>query len=103
MHLNFLNLNGGTSVILLSYDISNDKIRTRFSKFLTKFGHRIQYSVFEIDNSESMLDNIILEIKTKFEKHFSNEDSIMIMKLSSSCEIIRMGYAKNEEESIIIV
>ena len=90
-------------MILLSYDISNDKLRTKFAKFLSKFGHRIQYSVFEIDNSNSLLDNVILEIKTKFEKNFSNEDSIMIMKLSSSCEIIRMGYAKNEEDAIIIV
>ncbi|MGN1280548.1 MAG: CRISPR-associated endonuclease Cas2 [Succinivibrio sp.] len=90
-------------MILLSYDISNDKLRTKFSKFLSKFGHRLQYSVFEIDNSESMLDNIIIQIKANFEKHFSNSDSIMIMKLSPSCKITRMGYAKNEDETIIIV
>lgn len=90
-------------MILLSYDISDDKLRTKFSKFLSKFGHRLQYSVFEIDNSQTMLDNIILQIKSNFEKRFSESDSIMIMKLSPSCEIIRMGYAKHEEESIIIV
>lgn len=39
-------------MIIVSYDISNDKRRTKFSKYLMKFGHRIQYSVFEIDNSD---------------------------------------------------
>jgi CRISPR-associated protein Cas2 len=44
-------------MIILSYDISNDKLRTKFSKFISKFGHRIQFSVYEIDNSATMLTN----------------------------------------------
>ena len=55
-------------MIVISYDISNDKLRTRFSKYLSRFGHRIQYSVFEIDNSESFLSNIEIDIKNNFEK-----------------------------------
>lgn len=57
-------------MIVISYDISNDKLRTRFSKYLSRFGHRIQYSVFEIDNSESFLSNIETDIKNNFEKYF---------------------------------
>lgn len=90
-------------MILLSYDISNNKLRTRFSKFLSKYGHRLQYSVFEIDNSDTILRNVITQIITTFEKKFTENDSVLIFKLSSSCEIIRMGYAKNEEKDIIIV
>ena len=56
-------------MIVISYDISNDKLRTRFSKYLSRFGHRIQYSVFEIDNSESFLSNIETDIKNNFEKY----------------------------------
>lgn len=89
-------------MILLSYDISDNKLRTRFSKFISKFGHRIQYSVYEIDNSESLLKNVITEIRTKFEKRFSQSDSVIIFRLSSTCEIIRMGYAKNEDSDIIL-
>ena len=59
-------------MIVISYDISNDKLRTRFSKYLSRFGHRIQYSVFEIDNSESFLSNIEIDIKNNFEKYLSN-------------------------------
>ena len=90
-------------MIILSYDISNNKLRTRFSKFLCNYAHRIQYCVFEIENSKTILDNVITQIKTKFENKFSDADSIYIFNLSCSCEVIRMGYAKHEEEDIIIV
>ncbi len=90
-------------MIIVSYDISNDKLRTRFSKYLSKYGHRIQYSVFEIDNSERILNNIISEIANTFEKRFSQEDSIYIFKMSSTCKIVRYGYAKNEESDLKII
>lgn len=90
-------------MILLSYDISDNKLRTHFSKFLEKYGHRIQYSVFEIDNSPKILDNVILKIRNRFEKRFSESDSIYIFNLSASCMIYRFGYAKREEDDIIIV
>lgn len=90
-------------MIILSYDISNDKLRTKFSKFISKFGHRIQFSVYEIDNSATILTNIITTIRLKFEDKFSEDDSVLIFNLSAHCEIIRMGYAKNEESDIIIV
>ena len=90
-------------MIIISYDISEDKLRNKFSKYLCKFGHRIQYSVFEIDNSEKLIKNIMCDIENKFSKKFSDEDSIYIFKLSSSCEIVRYGYAKHEEEDFFIV
>ncbi len=90
-------------MLIVSYDISNDKLRAKFSKFLSKFGHRLQYSVFEIDNSERFLSIVSAEIKSKFEKTFTDEDSIMVFKMSNTCEIIRYGYAKHDEEDLIIV
>lgn len=53
-------------MIIISYDISDDKKRTIFAKYLQKFGHRIQYSVFEIDNSQRVLQNISAEIENRF-------------------------------------
>lgn len=90
-------------MIVISYDIADDKLRTRFSKYLCRFGHRIQYSVFEIDNSSSILSNIEVDIKNKFEKRFSQSDSIIIFRMSASCKITRYGYAKNDESEIIVV
>ncbi|QFJ54392.1 CRISPR-associated endonuclease Cas2 [Pseudobutyrivibrio xylanivorans] len=90
-------------MIIISYDISNDKLRTRLSKYLSKFGHRIQYSVFEIDNSEKILNNIMADISNKYEKRFSQEDSVIIFVLSSSCKTVRYGYAKNVEKDLVMI
>lgn len=90
-------------MVIISYDISDDKLRTKFSKYLSRFGHRLQYSVFEIDNSTRILNNIITDLKNKYEREFSQSDSVIIFKMSSSCEIIRYGYAKNDEKDFIII
>jgi CRISPR-associated protein Cas2 len=89
--------------LIISYDISNDKLRTRFSKFLSKFGGRLQYSVFEIRNSERVLENIVTQITGYFEKHFTQGDSIIIFHLSRTCKKTCFGYAKNDETDLIIV
>lgn len=93
----------GSGMFIVSYDISNDKLRIKFAKYLSRFGHRLQYSVFQIDNSSRIIDNIIQDLKNNFEKKFTQEDSVMIFKLSSSCEIIRFGYVKNDEKDFFII
>ncbi|MBI5219119.1 MAG: CRISPR-associated endonuclease Cas2 [Bacteroidia bacterium] len=90
-------------MLLVSYDISNDKLRTQFSKFLSKFGHRLQYSVFEIHNSDRILEIITTQIKIFFSKQFEQTDSIMIFKMSNTCEVTKYGYAKNADEDLIII
>lgn len=90
-------------MLIVSYDIANDKLRTRFSKYLSKFGGRLQYSVFEIRNSERVLENIQAHIKGYFEKRFEQTDSIMIFQMSQTCKIKRYGYAKNDETDLLIV
>jgi len=90
-------------MLIISYDISDDKVRARFARFLEKFGGRLQYSIFEIKNSPRILDNIRAEIKNKFEKELGEEDSVMIFLLSKQCKIERYGYAKHDEEGLIIV
>ena len=90
-------------MLLVSYDITDDKLRTKFSKYLSKFGGRLQYSVFEIRNSERVLENITTHITNYFEKKFSQNDSVMIFNLSKQCKITRYGYAKNDETDLIII
>lgn len=90
-------------MIIVSYDIADDKLRTKFSKYLSKFGHRIQYSVFQIDNSPRIVDNIVRDLKNRYEKRFTQSDSVIIFKLSPSCEVLRFGYAKNEEKDLLII
>lgn len=90
-------------MLLVSYDISNDKLRTRFSKYLSKFGHRLQYSVFQIRNSKRVLENIQTHINSRFEKEFSQSDSVIIFELSKQCKITKYGYAQNDETDLLII
>ncbi|HHV41455.1 MAG TPA: CRISPR-associated endonuclease Cas2 [Clostridiaceae bacterium] len=89
-------------MMLISYDISDDKLRTRFSKHLKKYGYRIQYSVFVIRNSDRIISIIKSEIETRFAKHFSDTDSIMIYEVNEN-NIVSYGYTAHEDHDIIIV
>lgn len=90
-------------MIIISYDIKDDKLRTKFSKYIKKFGYRLQYSVFEITNSKRILDNIMCEISSKFEKEFKQTDSIIIIETSKNCKITKWGYANNDNSDILVV
>ena len=91
-------------MVIVSYDFESNKRRARFSNFLKKYGRRIQYSVFEIKNSERVLQNILKEIELKYEPEFQNTDSILIYKMCKLCDnnIVRYGYAANEESEVVV-
>ena len=89
-------------MFLVIYDIESDKLRTNFSKFLKQYGRRLQYSVFEIQNSERVLSNIRIEITNNYAKKFSQSDSVMIINVPDNSIIDRFGYAKNEESDLLI-
>ncbi len=90
-------------MLLVCYDISNDKLRTKFSKFLEKFGYRIQYSIFEIDNSKRILNVIEQDIEKKFIDRFGETDSVMIIDVGSENKITKYGYIKHRDEDFIIL
>jgi CRISPR-associated protein Cas2 len=90
-------------MLLVSYDISNDKLRARFAKFLLKYGNRLQYSVYEIKNSKRVIENLKVKIESYFAKSFEQSDSVFIFITGASCEIIKYGYAKNEDSDLIII
>ena len=90
-------------MIIISYDISNDKKRTKFNKYICKFGHRLQYSVYEIENSERILSNIVTDLNNRWLKQFDQTDSVYIFQMSCSCSVLKFGYAKNEDAELLIV
>lgn len=91
-------------MLLISYDFSSDKTRAKFSKFIQKYGRRIQYSVYEIRNSERVLQNILNEIELIYKKKFTGADSIVIIPISEADKkkVKRYGYAENEEKEVVI-
>ena len=90
-------------MILVSYDISENKLRTAFSKYLEKYGNRLQYSVFKIENSPRILSNIKSEIENNFSKKFCESDSVYIFTMNDSCRTIKYGHAKHDDEDVIVV
>jgi len=90
-------------MIIVSYDITNDKLRSQFSKLLKKYGRRLQFSVYEIKNSPRILNNLIIEVESHYKPRFCNLDSIVIFNYCESCskKIKRYGYAVHEEKELV--
>jgi CRISPR-associated protein Cas2 len=92
-------------MLIVSYDIHNDKLRTKFSKLLKKFWRMLQYSVYEIKNSERIIRILTTEIEMTFAPKFSWADSILIIPISKahSDKVIRYGQPAMEEEEILFL
>lgn len=90
-------------MIIVCYDFSDDGKRNRFSKFLKSYGRKIQFSVYEIKNSQRILRNILKEIKLRYEKDFDGSDSILIFQTCEGCnkKIVRYGSSCNEEQEVV--
>lgn len=90
-------------MVLVSYDISDDRLRTKFARDLSKYGFRLQYSLFQINNSEHLLDNFINILENKYSSKFSQSDSVLIIRLNPNCKIDKYGYAKNEDSDYFVI
>lgn len=88
-------------MLIISYDIQNDKLRAKFSKMLTKNGAiRLQMSVYEFNNTQRMMDNIREKINGTFMKLFSGADSVMIFDVNND-KIEKYGNAIHRDEDIV--
>jgi CRISPR-associated protein Cas2 len=90
-------------MIIVAYDFTSNKVRARFSKYLQKYGRKIQYSIYEIRNSKRVLQNILREIELVYKKHFTGADSIIIFQMGEweKNNVIRYGYSANDEKEVV--
>ncbi|MFQ5492700.1 MAG: CRISPR-associated endonuclease Cas2 [Candidatus Dojkabacteria bacterium] len=90
-------------MLIVSYDISNDKSRTRFSKFLKQYGDAVQYSVYKVKNSKRVLNLVLTEVNERFKKDFEPTDSVYIFRTCEGCtsKIQKFGSAAYEEEEVV--
>lgn len=80
---------------IVSYDISENKIRTNLIKKLRHFGlHRIQKSLFAGDLDLNERKNLKSDFKTFLS---SNKDSIILFPICDSC---KNSISINSEEKI---
>lgn len=90
-------------MLIISYDISNKKLRSSFAKMLRSNGAiRLQYSVYEINNTKRMLDNIIIKIESQFKRHFTGSDSVLIFNTHNE-DIIKLGNAIHRDSDLLIL
>lgn len=87
-------------LVLIIYDIIDNKRRTKMVKLLESYGTRVQRSAFEALINRNQYSKIIEGIK----KTISNEDNVRIYRLNSSNEVFLLGesYSVYEEEVIIV-
>jgi len=69
---------------VVTYDIANDKRRTKLSDLLGAYGIRVNYSVFEIELSERKREQLLHEIELKklINKKY---DSLRFYHLCENC------------------
>jgi len=88
---------------LVSYDIPDDRRRTKLAKALKDFGDRVQYSVFECLLDNRLLESMMKKITGLIDE---SEDSVRIYDLCAGCEknivIIGQGMVSKEEEVYIL-
>lgn len=89
--------------IIISYDIADDRRRTKTANILEDYGDRVQYSVFECIIDQKLLD----KMTNRLQKVINiEEDSIRIYKMCNECynKITILGkgeISKNEDVYII--
>lgn len=87
-------------MLIISYDISDTKIRTRFSKMLVKNGCvRLQYSVYEINNTNRVIENLKLKI-SDYAKKFSFDDSVIIFDVLE-IKLTKYGNSIHRDKDIV--
>ena len=88
------------TLYVVSYDISDDKRRTRVHSALTGFGVWVQYSVFEcfLDRKQRLL----LEARLLKEIH-QREDTVRIYGLCGACtpKVDILGHGEKPQEDQI--
>lgn len=92
-------------MLIVTYDIHNDKLRTKFWKLLKKYWRRLQYSVFEIKNSERILNILKIEIEKIYAPQFTWADSILVFPISDSVQkkVLRYWQPALEKEEILFL
>lgn len=88
-------------MVIISYDIKNNKIRTKFAKMLRSQGAvRLQFSVYEVNNTQRIIDNIKVQIVDRFSKLFTGADSVLIFD-APNAKIQKFGNAIHRDQDVV--
>lgn len=89
--------------ILVSYDMPDNKRRSRVAKALKGYGFRVQESVFECHVDQGEYNEMRKEIEALIVKE---EDSIRYYQLCANCQpkvqVVGIGEVTDEEDVIVV-
>ena len=57
----------------------------------------------QYSDRKNVLQGIVADIYNKSIKSFDEQDSVYIFKMSASCQILKYGYARHDDEDLLIV
>lgn len=89
-------------MMIVSYDISDNKLRAQFAKLLMQYGDRLQYSVYEIQGTQRVLNLLTEKIKFEFEPRFTGADSVLIFRFSNR-EVLRFGHSAHRTGDLLVL
>ena len=83
--------------VLISYDIVDNKVRTKVMKFLKNFGERIQQSVFECELDEPHYHRMKQGVEGMID---DSQDSVRYYRLCRVCmsRVVISGWGEVQEE-----
>jgi len=75
--------------------------RTKFAKMLRSQGAiRLQFSVYEVNNTQRIIDNIKLNIVERFSKVFTGADSVLIFD-APNARVEKFGNAIHRDKDVV--
>ena len=86
-------------LVLVIYDITNNKRRNNFVKLMESFGIRVQKSAFEMIITNAQYESLLRKIPAYIE----DEDNIRVYKLRVNGEVVTWGSGMPEPEEVIII
>ena len=89
-------------MIIISYDIKEDKVRSKFAKMLEKNGAiRLQYSVYEFNNTKRISDTLLIKIE-QFAHSFTGADSVIILE-GNGIKLKKYGNAIHRDQDVVFL
>jgi len=100
------------STVLVAYDVSNDKARSKVVRLLDRYGRRVQKSVYEMSLSKSKAIMLVGQIRELFFKlqsaryHTNGQTlSIIVIPVCKNCSetSIRLGAEAKADNRFLVL
>lgn len=91
----------GRNLILIIYDIVDNKVRTKFAKLMEGYGTRVQKSAFEAKLTAKQYKKLLKQIP----EYCSGEDSVRVYKIIGKSQVTSFGIheIEDEEDDVIVI